>query len=165
MILILLPLIAFPSSLIFMIPAFDLENLPIEFYFCHTSEGTQITIVFEDEDHPNPVIDFVYDVYRYFKWGRIKDIESFYLKDDYIFFPDDYASVTGFFETENLHIEASIPLEEFDEFEGGKIVYINTWNHMFSEKPLKGVSYFILFPSFEEGCRIDAERKHSFLVK
>ncbi len=164
-ILILIPLFTFPLSLIFMVPAFDLDNMPIEFYSCQTTEGTQVTVVFKDEDHPNPFIDFIYDVYRYFKWGRIQDIESFYIKDDYIFFPDDYASVTSFFETENLHTRAEIPLEKFKEFSKRKIIYINTWNHMFSEKPLKGVSYILFFPSFKKGCRMDAERKYSFLVK
>jgi len=164
-ILILIPLFTFPLSLIFMVPAFDLDNMPIEFYSCQTPEGTQVTVVFKDEDHPNPIKNFTHDIDRYFKWGRIQDIESFYIKDDYIFFPDDYASVISFFETENLHTRAEIPLERFTEFAGSKVIYINTWNHMFSEKPLKGVSYILFFPSFKKGCRIDAERKYSFLVK
>jgi hypothetical protein len=148
-------------SVVLMFPKIDLENAPIDFFYFDHGNAFEITVVFKDEDHPNKFLDPLYDLYRLMKWGRIKDIETFYIYRDKVVFPDDYASVTSFYQTKNLRTHAEIPLDEFQKFDGKIAVYVNTWNHMFSNKPLPGLEYvpFIFKPKI--GTRSDAEKIYS----
>ena len=66
-------------------------------------EGTEVTVVFLDEDHPNPIVDLIYDIFRFFRYGHVKDVETFFISENEVYFPGVYASATSFFEMENLH--------------------------------------------------------------
>ncbi len=147
-------------SIVLKLPSVDSDNPPIEVMACQKDGYTQITVIFLDEDHPNPVIDFLYDIYRFFVWHRIYDIESFRVYEDRILFPDDFASVTSFFQTENLHTRNEIPLNDFETEDGQIVIYVNTWNHMFSNRPLHGYTYIAFHLKESTGCREDAERKY-----
>ncbi len=149
-------------GLILMVPTFDMENGPIDLFIFDHGDSLEITVVFSDEDHPDPVEDVLYDVYRFFKWGRVEDVETFFVMGHSVFFPDDYASVTSFFQTEDLHTRMEIPLSDFERLSGELVVYVNTWNHMFSEKPLPGVPYIPIRMNGREGTRETAEKIYSW---
>ncbi len=161
--LILLPVQIF--GIVLMFPSVDIENPPIAVFEDFDGESTEVTVVFSDEDHPNPLIDIVYDIYRLFRYGRVVDIETFVIKKDTVLFPDDFASVSSFHQTENLHTRAEIPIDEFELFDGELVVYVNTWNHMFSNKPLRGLTYIPVILKPERGGREDAERIYSLFKK
>lgn len=42
----------------------------------------EVTYVFSDEDYPNPFLDWLYDRFREIAWGRIEDIETFFIVVD-----------------------------------------------------------------------------------
>ncbi len=58
-------------------------------------------MVFKDKDHPNKFTDIIYDACRLAKWGRIEDVETFYIKKDRVIFPDNYSGDATFHQTEN----------------------------------------------------------------
>ena len=145
-------------SFILMFPSIDLSNAPVAVYECEIQDGTEVTIVFLDEDHPNPLIDPIYDIFRLFRWGRMKDVESFYVKDGSVLFPDDYASVSSFFQTHDLHERREVPLKDFEFLNGEMLVYVNTWNHMFSNLPIPSLTYVPMIFTPKVGCRSDVEK-------
>ncbi len=159
--MIFLPLMSFGIGVILMFPAIDMENGPIDFFVFDHGSSVEVTIIFKDEDHPNPFLDPLYDLYRLAKWGRIEDIETFYITATSVVFPDDYASVTSFSQTEGLHTHAEIPIGNFQVQDGKILVYVNTWNHMFSNKPLPNLEYVKVEFRARIGTREDAERIYS----
>ncbi len=48
-------------------------------------------MVFKDGDYPNKFTDILYDARRLAKWGRIEDVETFYIKKDRVIFPGNYS--------------------------------------------------------------------------
>ena len=42
----------------------------------------EVTFVFADEDHPNSILDRMYDALRLTTWGRIEDLETFFIVVD-----------------------------------------------------------------------------------
>jgi len=161
--LIFILLIVQGYALIFMVPTFDMDNPIIEVYAQVSEEGTEVTVIFLDEDHPNPIVDFIYDIFRFFKYGRVKDVETFFIFENEVYFPGVYASTTSFFETENLHHTKRVGIENFEIYDGETIIYVNTWNHMFCEKPLPGIPYVpVVVNSFLIGSREDVEKIHSW---
>jgi len=151
-----------------MIPEKDVGNDIVDVFVKKTENQVEITVVFKDEDHPNPFVNFFYDIYRFFKYGRVKDIETFFLivdngKIEEVKFPGVYAGSHNFDDTENLHESISLPGNVF-EFKNGRImIFINTWNHMFSNKPLKNMKYIEISDyKVSEGTRKDAEKIYSW---
>ena len=159
--LIALSSLAFGIGVILMFPRIDLDNAPIDFYSIKYGDVEEITVVFKDEDYPSKFTDILYDTYRLMKWGRIEDVETFYIKGNVVIFPDDYSGDATFHQTENLHNHAEIPIDEFQKEDGKILVYVNTWNHMFSNKPIPGLEYvpFHFVPKI--GSREDVERIYS----
>ena len=160
-IFLIVPVMVFGIGIILMFPKIDLDNAPVDFFTFDHGKFVEVTIVFKDEDHPNPFIDPLYDIYRFLKWGRVKDIETFYVYEDRVVFPDDYASVTSFQQTENLHTHMEIPIEVFKKKDKSILVYVNTWNHMFSNKPLSDLEYVPFHLKPRIGTRKDAEKMYS----
>jgi len=153
---------------IFMIPEKDMGNDIIDVFVEKYENRVEITVVFKDEDHPNPFTNFFYDIYRFFKYGRVKDIETFFLVVDEekikeVRFPGVYAGSLDYDDTENLHGTITLPAKAF-EFKNGRIViFVNSWNHMFSNKPLKNVKYVEISDyRISKGTREDAERIYSW---
>ena len=159
--LLMIPGMIFGVGIILMFPKVDLENAPIDFFAFDYGKFVEVTIVFKDEDHPDPLIDPLYDTYRFLKWGRVEDIETFYVYEDKVVFPDDYASVTSFYQTKDLHTYMEVPIDEFEKRDGSILVYVNTWNHMFSNKPLPDLEYVPFHFKPRIGTREDAERMYS----
>ena len=133
---------------VFVIPKKDGEvyGNKIEAVFVSDDQDrTEITVVFSDESHPNRIVDKLYRTYRYFRHGRTKDVESFYLKysipalnqceiPDSIEFPGSYSAAQQWNRFFQHHYHHETVLQEFQTLAGRPIIYINTWNHLFSEQ-------------------------------
>jgi len=163
LIVLLFLLSTYAFALVLRLPEFDRKNGIKEVFLHDHGDRIEYTIVFWDEDHPNTLTDLLYDLYRLYKWGRFYDIETFFLYPDRIHFPDDFCDSETYFQLENLHNQAELSLDQFEHFNGKPVVYISTWNHMFSNKPLRGVSYLnYKVEKTAFGTRNDAERKYSW---
>jgi len=149
---------------IFVIPEIDIkkrnEILSISYFIVDKTEN-QITIeysvIFKDEDHPIYLINHLYDFYRSFKWGRIFDIESFkinFIKIDqnisnnsidskiesnkwfieFIDFENVFSKDQNYFYKNVKHYSNKIEGISFNKINDRVVIYINTWNHLFSNK-------------------------------
>lgn len=106
----------------------------------------EITVVFKDEDHPDNLKDFFYDIYRRFKYHRVDDVETFFiyyeilknpfikLQPLFVFFPDTYSYNQKFLEKHIKHYSDIIKIEDFKLIGKRPIIFINTWNHLFSNR-------------------------------
>ncbi|MDK2886607.1 MAG: hypothetical protein PWP54_1165 [Thermosipho sp. (in: thermotogales)] len=144
------------------LPNYDKENGVYKIYSFEHLDKEEITVVFWDEDHPNPFIDLVYDIYRFFKWGRFYDIETFFISKNSVIFEDDFSDSFSYFQTENLHNFKEIPFDEFEKDGNKIIIYVSTWNHMFSNKPLPDTEYITYFPGNLVGTRSEVEKIYSW---
>ena len=128
---------------IFVLPEKDQKNNGIEtVFFNETSidESTilQITVIFKDEDHPNKLIDKLYDKIREkFLYYRKKDAETFFMtfneqnKLTEIKFPKTYSEKQKFLSFMPKHFSQTVSVNQF-EFENQRpLIYINTWNHLY----------------------------------
>ena len=131
----------------------------------------ECSVVFEDEDHPNPVLDELYDLMR----GSPVDIETFYVTVDLrsqeverILFhfpyrpscPSDPASMLDSFGQEGSGTwyggqpyNVFLPVHYCEEFSGGQVaeefdindghvdIYVATWNHLFSNSGAREPPY------------------------
>lgn len=157
---------------VFYMPESDIEKgNGIESVFFDVKEiesgySVECTVVFLDEDHPCKLIDWAYDLIRRIKYKRVKDIETFYLNFDNqgnlkeVKFEYNgkgtYAGAQEFDKGDVKHFTATIPSEEFEIKEGRVLIYINTWNHMFSELKREGLKYKEIGDyQFEAGSRAD----------
>ncbi len=68
---------------VFLLPEVDIKNgngLVAVFIAKTQGNDLSITVIFKDEDHPSPITDFFYDIYRRFKYHRTMDVETFFYK-------------------------------------------------------------------------------------
>ncbi|MBC7116014.1 MAG: lysoplasmalogenase [Pseudothermotoga sp.] len=150
-------------ALVLRLPEFDRKNGIKEVFIHDHGDRIEYTIVFWDEDHPRALTDLLYDLYRFYRWGRFYDIETFFVYPDRIYFPDDFCESESFFQLEDLHNPAELTLDLFEHLDGEPVVYVSTWNHMFSNKPLSGVGYLSYkVEDSVSGTRADAERNYSW---
>ncbi len=85
---------------------------------------TKYTLTFADEDHPIPHVDANYDIYRLYEYGRIQDIESFYVSNGKVWFLDSGSKSQSFW-------ILTVPIHHQDINNFSDTVYVsNTWNHM-----------------------------------
>ena len=130
---------------IFILPRADVKN-GIKALFLDNSKKNvlSITVVFADEDHPSAFTDFIYDIYRRFKYKRTEDVETFdyyYSKQsnikngfpEKVVFPTTYSNNQPFFTKDVKHYSQSIKFSAFTLKENRPLIFINTWNHLFSE--------------------------------
>ncbi|TGK01112.1 hypothetical protein EHO59_12585 [Leptospira semungkisensis] len=100
----------------------------------------EVSLVFEDEIHPNSWKDFFYRIYRRIKYGRNYDIESFTirLEPDGRTFQLDlknvYSGSQNFYQDPVEHKDSVLASHSLENKNSVPVVYINTWNHMFGEK-------------------------------
>jgi hypothetical protein len=100
----------------------------------------KINVVWSNEHHPICIADLFYRLYRRFKYKRVQDIQTLYLNynncrivsiesgnftenKDYTF---NYKKLT-----KHLSYNYSADRSKYDEY-GNSIVYVATWNHIFS---------------------------------
>ncbi|OAA30996.1 hypothetical protein AT15_08450 [Kosmotoga arenicorallina S304] len=158
---------------VFSSPDFDLKNGIVEVFYEKQNDELKlsITVVFRDEDFPCFLVNIAYDVYRYFKYGRVEDIETFYLNlypdgtVKGVEFPGVFSANHKFKDTKDLHGSAKFTADEMDFINGRPVIYINTWNHMFGIKPSFDTGKEKLFFDYpvSQGNRLEAERKYSWL--
>ncbi len=133
---------------VFMIPEVDIKNgndIVSVFIYREDSKTLSVTVVFQDEDHPSWITDRLYDIYRRFKYKRKMDVETFKLlfadKSDMISalpvsisFPGTYSESQVFFTRNVKHYSKTVTLDRFTMIGERPVIYVNTWNHLFSEK-------------------------------
>ncbi len=129
----------------------------------------ELTFVFADEDHPDPTLDYSYDIVRLAQHGRIEDIETFYIYTDsngnptWLYLCYNGTGTHSRDQTFNVwfpnHYCDWVPASEFDWVNNRPKVYINTWNHLFGEydtnTDLSDKTWYTY--SIKEGTRADAE--------
>lgn len=144
------------------LPIFDKNNGVYQIYTFEHQNKLEVTVVFWDEDYPNSLIDFIYDIYRFFKWGRFYDIETFFILDDKVIFEDDYCNSQSYFQTEKLHNYKELSTNTFEKDGEKLVIYVSTWNHMFLNKPLPNTNYITYFSTNLVGTRSDVEQFFSW---
>jgi|Deesub1362A_J573_1020465.scaffolds.fasta_scaffold03928_7 hypothetical protein len=95
----------------------DYTNCPVgETYWMYT-------MYYYDEDHPNPDLDPLYDAIRQATYGRIEDIETFYVRtsDNMICFDEIWSNDKTFAEPVGQHGIAY--------FSSTSRIYVSVWNH------------------------------------
>ena len=128
----------------------------------------QYSYVFSDEDHPSKVMDAVYDAARQ-KLGTKKinrlDLESFYIHTDSAGEPVQVCFRFGGVGTHSRAqgYEVGLPKHYSDCLPAGDLawsklrplIFVNTWNHLFSEKPHADMEYqrYSEYP-VSEGARL-----------
>jgi hypothetical protein len=155
---------------VFVVPVCDHRNAIEKVYF-HSGEMkgeeiTEVTVLFRDEDQPFFIFDQVYDLYRRFKYHRRKDIETFFLHQEStgkgvqsIDFGDTYSRDQKFRKGLVVHYHEVIGRGRLEMKGERPVIYINTWNHLFSEKdtnPGLEKTVYETYASFS-GTRKDAE--------
>jgi hypothetical protein len=109
----------------------------------------EVSLVWADEDYPNnPVLDAAYDAIRLAVWGRIQDIETFFITVDRaggLFYRVGFIAIgigrpgiqfiDGCYSgaqtwTGNNHYEAKIDRINFSKTQEHVWINVNTWNHM-----------------------------------
>ncbi|MDF1666350.1 MAG: hypothetical protein P1V97_31665 [Planctomycetota bacterium] len=157
---------------IFAVPVEDAENPIIAVFFGALSQDiVEVSVVFSDEDHPLSLIDVLYDSYRWnFAWKREADVESFHLcfpkghragtSPSSISFPTTFAGVQRFDETLVTHFSAELPYDEFHKEDQRPVIYVQTWNHLYSNRSGGGVSNWKMISDYRElrGTRQDVEK-------
>ncbi|MBN1683238.1 hypothetical protein JW865_06780 [Candidatus Bathyarchaeota archaeon] len=113
----------------------------------------EVSLVWNDEDYPNnPLLDWFYDGVRQTLYGRLQDIETFFIVVDrstglfsrasfikidcvrglvYITFDGCYSSTQTW--TQNNHYEAKKDRYLWDRTNEHPWMWVNTWNHMLGE--------------------------------
>jgi len=146
-------------------------------------EVVEVTLVFSDEDKPpaGSLEDLWYDVWRLVTWGRLEDVETFYIVNDGRRLRVEYRGLTLVL-SETLGLREIGPIgsgsKEFAEaahIEDVEVagttpleLYVNTWNHAISlrdnnpdvEKAVFGLSDV----DVRVGSRLDAENDYSDLT-
>lgn len=95
----------------------DYTNCPVG------SNYWMYTMNYYDEDHPNPDLDPIYDDIRRATYGRIEDIETFYVRtsDNMICFDEIWSNDKTFAEPVGQH--------GIKYFSSTATIYIAVWNH------------------------------------
>lgn len=143
---------------VFAIPKVDLagDNGIKQVFMAEYEGGVELTVIFDDEDRPDAVSDFIYDMIRMPLFGRSEDIESIFveckanpMKVESIEFPGTYSDGADWAAAAPLHGHATVPIGKFERRELGKasprksrlfgaadtgpLIWINTWSHLFGE--------------------------------
>ena len=130
---------------IFAVPVQDgQQGNGIEAVFVHVAgDQVELQVVFRDEDHPNLVVDLGYDLYRWYEYHRVHDVEG--LRYDYrdfsgsdaplpqvLAFPGTYSGQQEWDVFLAEHESAQFDASAFEWQAGRPVIYLNTWNHLYS---------------------------------
>lgn len=97
------------------------------FGFCYGPfYNTKYTLYFQDEDHPDPTIDALYDFWRIIYYGRIEDIESFVITNNVINFNGIWDNNKAFAEYIGQH--GNMNRNYINSYDT-KVYISNVWNH------------------------------------
>ncbi len=157
---------------VFILPECDSSNGIEKVYFHRQMKGgtelIEVTVVFGDEDQPCFLFNGIYDLFRQFKYHRKKDIETFFIQSEKegrgitcIDFGDAYSAGQKFKKGIVKHYHQVVAGAQL-QMEGQRpLIFINTWNHLFSEKDNNPLRSKIRYRTYEclSGTREDAEPK------
>lgn len=91
------------------------------------------TLVFEDENLRRfGIFDFIYRIYRFFRFHRTVDIESFEICGDELVFDKTYSGKHILFD-DNIHESATVPIKYYFQDKNHPVVFVNTANHTFAD--------------------------------
>ncbi|MDI7208667.1 hypothetical protein QMN03_17515 [Leptospira santarosai] len=131
---------------LFIQPIRDIEDgNGLETIYCNRRETPsgkriELNLVFQDERHPSVWKDKIYRFYRGFKYGRYKDIETIRLQFSKteelstIHLKNVYSGKQKFAEDPVYHFDSVLKPEQLMKENQKNILFINTWNHILSEK-------------------------------
>ena len=173
---------------VFRVPLED-DDCPILAVFVGLEgpRAAELHVVTADEDHPLPVVDQLYDAQRWFGlvepsrtfpyirrargrggYRRIADVETVIVTLDparpssptAIRFPGTYSGDQRWNVLLARHHSAEIPFDQFDLEDGRPVLYVNTWNHLFSNDPTNGCDDHRLVGDYPVylGTRADVQR-------
>lgn len=173
---------------VFRVPLED-DDCPILAVFVGLEGPTkaELHVVTADEDHPISVVDHLYDAQRWFGlvepsprfpfirrargrsgYRRIADVETVILDlapsptapPTAIRFPGTYSAEQRWDVLLARHHSAEIPWDRFDLEDGRPVLYVNTWNHLFSNDPSNGCDDHRLVGDYPVylGSRADVQR-------
>ena len=93
-----------------------------------------VTLVFEDENlREHGVFDFIYRIYRFFKYGRTVDIETFEIQDGEFDFRKIYSGDHTLFK-DSIHETKKVAIKYYFQDTNHPVVFVNTSNHALAEK-------------------------------
>lgn len=173
---------------VFRVPLED-DDCPIVAVFV-SLEGPDVAelhVVTADEDHPLPIVDQLYDAQRWFGlversrtfpfirrargrggYRRVADLETVIVELDparpgspaAIRFPGTYSGDQRWDVLLARHHSAEIPWDQFDLEDGRPVLYVNTWNHLFSNDPSNGCLGHRLVGDYPvyQGSRAEVQR-------
>lgn len=145
---------------VFAVPERDSDN-PILGLFVHELDPrtVELQLVTEDEDHPIPLIDRLYDLDRWWGlvsftpswpflrldlerrgWHRVADVETIRLHLDpggalnSLEFPRTWAGDQGWGILAPRHHARTLSVTAFEQLDGRPVVHVATWNHLFSSE-------------------------------
>lgn len=155
-------------------------------YICVMEEQhgvtVEVTLVFSDEDKAQGLAsydeDVYYDVWRLISWGRIEDIETFFIHHEEGLRIVDFSSfyivvegwnvarrIAGIYSGSAGLLEAAHGETSITVFGEELALYVNTWNHAFSlvnnNPGLPMVAYTPQNVTIRVGSRMDAENYYS----
>ncbi|MDH3610786.1 MAG: hypothetical protein OEM79_03380 [Nitrosopumilus sp.] len=115
-------------------PAIDAwKNILREIQVDKKNDYCKITLVFEDENlRKHFVFDFIYRIFRYFRYRRTVDIESFEVRGEEFYFEDNYSGKHILFE-DNIHLKAQVPIKYYFQDSNHPVIFVNTSNHALAE--------------------------------
>jgi hypothetical protein len=135
---------------------------------------TETTVVFGDEDQPCWLVDRFYKLFRWVRWKRLMDVETFQVErglryDEVaranvitctaIRFPGVFAGDQRWDVFIARHLDATVPIGDFARAGDRPVICINTWNHMFgprttnADRPAVRVSDYPIY----HGSRAEVE--------
>lgn len=128
---------------IFKFPQVDVDgdNNIVEVCFGATdTNDVEVTVIFKDEDRPNPWEDFLYDYIRRPLFGRFEDLETFTFvrgaggEFESIRFEGTYCGDQTWQAKLPKHENATLPLSEFEKEGDRLVIWVNVWNHLFGPR-------------------------------
>lgn len=154
-----LPCIGSPSM------DFDRKNQMQTLYVAMYENGTELTLLFLDEDRPNACGDCFYDTIRRPLFGRYSDIESIIIINNEVHFPGTYSGDQIWKTVTPAHMERIVDLTTFERNEeNNPILWINTWNHLIGEKN-NNTSMTITFQKAQAAGGIESLQNKDFVVR
>jgi hypothetical protein len=158
---------------VFVLPESDQRNGIEKVYFCEQIRATEnvweLSVVYADEDQPFFLFDIAYDLFRDLRFHRKKDIETIYLHTNTensallsVDFGDAYSGSQHFYTGIVRHFHRVVPQAMIQLDSGRPVLFINTWNHLFSEtdtNPTLAKNRIYNY-SCCSGSRSDAEPQH-----
>lgn len=144
---------------------FDGKNQLQTLYVASYENGAELTLLFLDEDRPNPCGDCLYDTMRRPLFGRFSDIETVIIINDKVHFPGTYSADQTWKARKPAHNETVIDLASFERNKANEpIIWINTWNHLMGEKN-NNSTMPITYQYAQEAAGLESLSNKDFVVR